>query len=253
MEASGRPAEGNPPVARRSLPRFVSLAIKIGVTGAAFALVLRTVDVGQLVARLARIDLPLFAAAVAIVLVQIVLVALRWRLVVARLDRARTPSPGLAVAITFSAQFANQFMPFVGDALRALLAVRTGIPARYAITGAVIDRGLALVVLLLLTVPSLLLWRLVMPAPLLSVSMLAVALVLLVGFALVLPAGSPLVAVLPTRIRGPVDAVLDDVRRVFLDPATVFSDRQPVAGHPPDERRHRLDPGPRRGHRRSPR
>ena len=106
-------------------------------------------------------------------LVQIVLVAMRWRLVVAGSTGTHAPTQRLATAITFSAQFANQFMPFAGDALRALLAVRAGIRARFSITSAVVDRGLALVVLLLLTVPSLLLWRLVMPAPLLSMSMLS--------------------------------------------------------------------------------
>ena len=223
MEASGGLAEGTPRLTRRTVSRLVSLAVKVVVTLGALYLVFRTVDVGGLAGRLARINLPLFAVAVLAVLVQVGLIALRWRLVVGRLDPHHRPSPGLAAAITLSSQFGNQFMPLVGDALRALLAARAGIRARVSITSAIIDRGLGLVVLLCLTVPSLLLWRLVMPAPLLSMSLLAAALVLLAGFVLVLLAGSPLVVLLPARMQGPVAAILEDTRRVFLDPPTMLA------------------------------
>ncbi len=209
-------------MARRTVSRLVSLAVKVVVTVGALYLVFRVVDVGALVERLLRINLRLFGAAVLVVLAQIGLVAMRWRLVVDRLDRPHRPSPALAAAITFSSQFANQSMPFVGDALRALLGTRVGIRARFSITSAIIDRGLALVVLLLLTVPSLLLWRLVMPAPLLSMSMLAIAVALLAGFVLVLLVGTPVIAFLPSRMQAPVSAILDDTRRVFLHPPTVL-------------------------------
>jgi hypothetical protein len=221
MEASGA-AEGELQVRRRTVPRLVSLAVKVIVTVGALYLAFRSVDVGLLAGRLARINLPLFGVAVLGVLVQIVLVAMRWRLVVRRLDRAHGPSPALATAINFSCQFANQFLPLAGDALRALLGVRAGIRARFAITSAVVDRGMALVVLLLLTIPSLLLWRLVMPAPLLSMSMLLVAVALLAGFVLVLAIGLPLIVALPRRMQAPVAAILEDTRLVFLNPATGY-------------------------------
>ncbi len=220
MDAASRPAEGEPRMARRTVSRLVSLAVKVAVTVGALYWTFHAVNVRLLVDRLAHINLPLFAAAVFGMLVQIVLVALRWWLVVGRLDPAHRPALTLAVAVTFSAQFANQFLPLAGDALRALLGVRAGIRARFSITGAVVDRGMAVVVLLLLTIPSLLLWRWVMPAPLLSMSILAVALALLGGFVLVLAVGPPLIAWLPWRAQGPLGAVLDDTRRVFLHPET---------------------------------
>ena len=220
MEASSRSAEGELRPARRTGRRFVSLAVKVIVTVGALYLAFRTVNFGLLVERLARINLPLFGVAVFAVALQIVLVALRWRLVVGRLDRPDRLSPAVATAITFSGQFANQFMAFAGDALRALLGVRAGIRARFSITGTVVDRGIALVVLLLLTVPSLLLWRLVMPSPLLSMSMLVVALALLGGFMLALVVGPSLIGWLPRRTQGPLAAILDDTRLVFLHPAT---------------------------------
>ncbi len=219
-EASKHPAEGEPRPVRRTGRRFVSLAVKVIVTVGALYLAFRTVNVGLLVERLARINLPLFGVAIFAVASQTVLVALRWRLVVGRLDQPHRLSPAVATAITFSGQFANQFMAFAGDALRALLGVRAGIRARFSITGAVVDRGMALVVLLLLTVPSLLLWRLVMPAPLLSMSMMVIALALLGGFVLALAVGPSLIAWLPRRTQGPLAAILDDTRLVFLHPAT---------------------------------
>jgi glycosyltransferase 2 family protein len=220
MGTSGRSANGESQAARRGGQRLLSLAVKVIVTVGALYLASRSVNIGLLVERLARINLPFFGAAVFAVVVQVVLVAVRWQLVVMRLDRQHVPSPRVATAITFSSQFANQFMPFAGDALRALLALRAGIRARFSITSAVIDRGLGLVVLLLLTVPSLLLWRLFMPAPLLSMTMLVVALGLLGGFLSALAMGPSLIAWLPLRLQGPIDAILEDTRLVFLTPAT---------------------------------
>ena len=222
MEASSRPVEDELRPAQRTGRRLVSLAVKVIVTVGALYLAFRTVNVGLLIERLARINLPLFGAAVLAVILQVVLVAARWRLIVGRLDRPHRPSPALAGAITFSSQFANQFMPFAGDALRALLAVRAGIRARFSITGAIVDRGMGLTVLLVLTVPSLLLWRLVMPSPLLSMSILVIAVALLAGFVVVLAIGPSLIAWLPSRTQGSLAAILDDTRLVFLDPPTLL-------------------------------
>ena len=219
MDTSGRSAEGDLQTARRGLPRFVSIAVKVVVTAVALSLAFRSVDVGRLVERLREINLFLFGAAVFGILVQVVLVAMRWRLVVGRLDWRSRPSRVLATAITFSAQFANQFMPFAGDALRALLGVRAGIRARFSITSAVVDRGMGLTVLLFLTVPSLLLWRLVMPTPLLSASLLVAALALLGALVVALATGPSLIGWLPRRMQMPLAAILEDTRLVFLDPA----------------------------------
>ena len=220
MSASSRLTEGEPRPARHAVSRLVSLAIKIAVTLVALYLAFRAIDVRLLVERLAKINRLLFGTAAFGFLVQFVIAAMRWRLIVARLDRQHRPSPALAAAITFSSQFANQFMPFSGDALRAMLGLRAGIRARFSITSAIVDRGMGLTVLLLLTVPSLLFWRFVMPAPLLSTSMLVVALALLGGFVLILVTGPSLIALLPGRIQAPISAILDDTRLVFLDPAT---------------------------------
>ena len=60
-----------------------------------------------------------------------------------------------------------------------------------------------------------------MPAPLLSMSMLIIALALLGGFALVLIIGPSLITWLPRRTQGPLGAILDDTRLVFLNPPTI--------------------------------
>lgn len=139
------------------LARLAVDALKILITLGCLYLAVRSVDFTVLWQRLARVNLWLFAGAVLLSMVQIAIVALRWRLIISALDRAHSLTPRAALAITFSAQFVGQFLPFAaGDALRALLVARSaGASRRTAITSVLIDRAIGLLVLFLIALPPL--------------------------------------------------------------------------------------------------
>ena len=212
------------PVQRSTIIRFVIVAAKLMVTAVILAVVLQFIDLQRLAERLRDVQLPLLAAAIAIVLAQNVLVALRWRLIVARLASRRI-SMGVALAIIMSGQFANQVMPFAaGDALRALLVAQTGISARVSITSVLIDRGIGMLALLLIAVPPLFLSDYMRAAPELSHALLAVIAVLLAGFVAALAASRFLAGLLSQyRVIRPAAAALEDLRSVILHPTTSFA------------------------------
>lgn len=81
---------------------------------------------------------------------QLVLAGLRWSWIHA--GRRQALAPRDAVELAFVGQFFNQTLPSAigGDAVRAILAAKRGLTGSQAASGVILDRGLALIVLVAL-------------------------------------------------------------------------------------------------------
>ncbi len=116
---------------------------KLVVTGACFWYVFKQVDPVQTFSGIARLDVRWAAFATFIVMLQIPLVALRWRnvlLALAACDERMTRAA--MIAITAIGLFFSQVLPSVAsEGVRAWLLVRLGCTWRYSVTSLVIDRG----------------------------------------------------------------------------------------------------------------
>jgi glycosyltransferase 2 family protein len=141
-----------------SAPRGVAaekiaiFAAKVLVTGACFWYVSGQIDFARVLAAAPLVDLRWAAFAVLVFLLQIPLVALRWRNVLAvlvKLDERMTRAA--MIAVTTIGVFFTQVLPGVmGEGVRAWLLVRLGCDWRNALTSVVIDRGIGVGLLLAL-------------------------------------------------------------------------------------------------------
>jgi glycosyltransferase 2 family protein len=217
LDAPARPAS------RRRALRFGLIAGKVAITFAILYVVLHSVDLASLTERIARVDRKLFAVAIAVVLVQVGLVSLRWFLVMWRLQAARRVALGDAVAITMTGLFVNQFMPFAaGDALRAALAAGAGASARVAVTSVLIDRGLGVLFLLLIAAPPLFLSGFMEQAPAASRILLAIIVVPLLALVVILLLRDRLLGLLAAyRLTRPAAAALADTITILLNRRTL--------------------------------
>ena len=133
------------------------LGIKIFVTVVAFAALWRLIDQDAFISRLRQINLSLVALVIGTAAMQVLLVAVRWRLVIVQIGGGPVPAPGRTALITYAGQFFGQVMPFfVGDGLRTWLLATDGIRLRQALRCVLADRAIAVIVLLLLIIPPLL-------------------------------------------------------------------------------------------------
>jgi uncharacterized protein (TIRG00374 family) len=87
--------------------------------------------------------------------VQLLLAGWRWALIGAAIGGP--PRRGSIIRLTFVGQFFNQTLPSAigGDAVRAWMAAREGLPTGKAVSGVVADRVVGLVVLLLISAATL--------------------------------------------------------------------------------------------------
>jgi uncharacterized protein (TIRG00374 family) len=128
----------------------ISLVLKIAVsTGILLALVMRFQND---VPSLAVIDRWTIAGAIGLLLIQPVLIGLRWRLLLRQYD-SRSTFPMLT-AVSWVAVFANQFLPagVGGDAVRIIYARHLGDRLSAATASVIMDRVMALVALVLLVI-----------------------------------------------------------------------------------------------------
>jgi glycosyltransferase 2 family protein len=203
--------------------RFWLAVGKFAVTGAAFLIVTRYVHPAELLARLNKTSPGFLTACVALAIVQIPLVALRWRLIthLAQATDDHLPSPGRFTRIMWMSAFFNQFMPFVaGDALRVLYLRDAGTTLRTALKSTVLDRGVAAIVLLMMAPLAML----VLPGATASAAGLtwlsiAAAALLLILLAVIVTANT--IARLAARCRVPhvlIETLLD-LRQIGIQPA----------------------------------
>lgn len=135
---------------KRKASAVILLVLKLVITVGLIVYLLRKIDIAPVLQKIRTIDPGSAAAAVAIMLVDLAIVSLRWQLV-NNLVGARTRL-GQVLRLTFIGQFFNQVLPSAvgGDAVRAWLAAREGVPIGRAATGILCDRAVALVALILI-------------------------------------------------------------------------------------------------------
>jgi hypothetical protein len=141
-----------PPRAGGAEKNIAIFAVKLVVTGACFWYVFKQVDPIQTLSGIARLDLRWAAFATFIVMLQIPLVALRWRNVLGALAACNERMTRAAMtAITAIGLFFAQVLPSVAsEAVRAWLLVRLGGTWRYSVTSLVIDRAVGVGLLIII-------------------------------------------------------------------------------------------------------
>ena len=126
---------------------WVSVAIKAAITLALLGWLLQRIDLAPMAARFAGIDAALFLAAIGMMMAQLLLTGWRWMAIAAIIGAPI--ERGVALRLTMIGQFFNQTLPSAigGDAVRAWLASREGMPLAKAIGGVFADRLVALLLL----------------------------------------------------------------------------------------------------------
>lgn len=144
------------------MQKFILVTAKILISGALLYLALRGVNVAAILARMNQINPLWIAAAVMVTLLQIVLGAVRWRLITGPCGAPLTITQALRFNLIGS--FFNQTLPssIGGDAVRLWLLSRTGAGWRAATYSVLVDRAIGLIALAVIIVASLpWSWRLI--------------------------------------------------------------------------------------------
>jgi uncharacterized membrane protein YbhN (UPF0104 family) len=134
----------------RHRPPAIGFGLKLAVTVGLFVYLLRKVDMAPVVMQLAAMSPAAAAGAEALLLVQLLLLALRWQ-VVNRMVGAPMQA-GQVLRLTAIGNFFNQVLPsgFAGDAARAWLSAREGVRLGPAVRAIVCDRVIGLLVLIVM-------------------------------------------------------------------------------------------------------
>jgi uncharacterized membrane protein YbhN (UPF0104 family) len=136
LETASRPRAGR-------AKKIAIFGAKFLVTGACFWYVARQIDLSDLLSAVPLLDFRWVAFAILIVVLQIPLVALRWRNILEALAACSGRMTRTAmVAVSAIGVFFVQVLPSVmGEGVRAWLVVRLGCGWRAAVTSVVIDRA----------------------------------------------------------------------------------------------------------------
>src|SRR5690349_13148787 len=134
----------------RHRPPAIGFGLKLAVTVGLFVYLLRKVDMAPVVMQLAAMSPAAAAGAEALLLVQLLLLALRWQ-VVNRMVGAPMQA-GQVLRLTAIGNFFNQVLPsgFAGDAARAWLSAREGVSLGPLVRAIVCDRVVGLLVLVVM-------------------------------------------------------------------------------------------------------
>jgi hypothetical protein len=192
---------------------WISVAIKAAVTLALIGWLLHRIDLAPIIARFGQLDAMLAIAAVAVMMAQLLLTGWRWERISAIIG---APIPrAMMLRLTLIGQFFNQTLPSAigGDAVRAWLASRDGVPLGKAISGVVTDRLVALLFLVAIIGATLPAFHARVPEASLQTASIAVVAASVVGVAALVAFG-PLVAALLRRHRWtqPLAALAIDLR-----------------------------------------
>jgi glycosyltransferase 2 family protein len=153
----GAPTEKGWGHASRRRPAQLFAAAKIAFTVLALVLLARLVDPAMVLERVQRTKPFYFLLAALLMVLQIPLVGMRWRLIVCAMSHGQAPVPGLAKIqqITWIAQFFGQVLPFVaGDGMRVLLLREAGSSLRVAFKSTLLDRAIAALALFVIALPA---------------------------------------------------------------------------------------------------
>jgi uncharacterized membrane protein YbhN (UPF0104 family) len=129
---------------------WIAFGLKLAITLALLAYLLRKVEIAPVLARVRAIAPAAAAGAEAILLAQLGLLALRWQLVNRIVEAPMRLSQVLR--LTAVGHFFNQLLPsgFAGDAARAWLAAREGVKLGPAVRAIVSDRVIGLLLLVVM-------------------------------------------------------------------------------------------------------
>jgi uncharacterized protein (TIRG00374 family) len=124
--------------------RSIEFVLRIGVTAALLALVLRKTDLAAVIAAIAKVGVDVFLLATGIFVLLSLLVAVRWRQIVLSLGHRLSFYESWRLVMI--GLFFNQCLPsgIGGDVVRIVLAARLGVPRRPAFVSVVVDRLFAL-------------------------------------------------------------------------------------------------------------
>jgi glycosyltransferase 2 family protein len=130
--------------------KIAIVAAKFLVTGACFWYVARQIDLSDLLSAIPLLDFRWVAFATLIVMLQIPLLALRWRNILSGLGACNERMTRTAmIAMAAIGVFFVQVLPSVmGEGVRAWLLVRLGCGWRAAVTSVVLDRAVGVGVLI---------------------------------------------------------------------------------------------------------
>jgi glycosyltransferase 2 family protein len=131
------------PAMPRRNDKVAIIAAKLLVTGVCFWYLSWQIDLQQVIFSIPHLDYRWAALAILIVMLQIPLIAIRWREILRALDAIdqRMTITSLTVITAIGSFFAQALPSIMGDGIRAWLLVRLGCDWRRAVTSVVIDRG----------------------------------------------------------------------------------------------------------------
>lgn len=204
------------------MKKLFFFTLKLAVSLGLIAWLATRVDLAPLAARLAGADAGWTLAALGVFAVQLLVAAVRWQ----RIQQAIGASLGSrdAIELALIGQFFSQTLPSAigGDAVRAALAARRGVPAARAASGVLVDRGTALVVLVALVALCLPLTATVAPDPALLVLLGVLVAATATGLGvLVLVERHVLGRFAPGRIVDFATALVGDLRAALVRPDIV--------------------------------
>lgn len=196
--------------------RSITVAIKTIITFSLLGWLLHRIDVAPILDRFGRLDTALTAIATIVMFAQLVLTGWRWSLVGSRIG---APLRGAAILrLTLIGQFFNQTLPSAigGDAVRAWLAAREGVPLGKAVGGVFADRVVALLILVALVGVTLPLFYARVPDPGLRSGVTALVIGTGVAVAVFLAFGTRILApLLRYRFIRPLAQLADDLLQVL--------------------------------------
>jgi uncharacterized protein (TIRG00374 family) len=195
---------------------WISVAVKAAITLALIGWLLHRIDLAPIMARLGQLDGALILAAVAVMMAQLLLTGWRWKAIAAiigaPIERA------LAIRLTLIGQFFNQTLPSAigGDAVRAWLASREGIPLGKAISGVFADRLVALLLLVAIVGATLPAFHARVPEPGLRTASIVLVAATVLGVAVLIACGAQVAALLRRyRWTQPLAELAHDLRAVL--------------------------------------
>lgn len=199
--------------------RWIGCGLKAVVTGVLVWLVLRGVDLGAAVDRMAGLSPGAAALAVALLILHCFVAGWRWRLVM-RLFGPTLPLRS-AIRLFFEGYFFNNALPSTigGDGVRIWRAVRLGLPLGASVSGVLLDRvtGLTGLFILVAAGQPLLYTRIADPAIRLAfaaILMAGVAVIALLMLARFIPK-----RLIPTRLHEDIDTLSAATHAAYLQPA----------------------------------
>jgi uncharacterized protein (TIRG00374 family) len=208
------------------LSNVLRFAFAFGLT----AYLLKRSDPHQVGDALRGVSWTWIAAAVALVLVDRALMAVRWIWLLRPVDPQRMPPIGELMRIFFVSTFVGSFLPAsVGsDAVRTWQATEKGVPAAQALASVLMDRVLGIASILiaaiggLILMPSLMKTPYVMPMFYASLAGCVVALLFVFSGAWDAFVRKRIVPVLPTRLRGVAERILTALQAYQSHHGTTF-------------------------------